>query len=170
MRAVHGRLRPGPSIARALLDRLIELLASASECGGQLLVEQLTIIVAKDAAEPLRTLTPLLHADEYYGPRETAISSLCESGWSRYGGALFLPTCRMSDFAEAGPVDMQRLTSGLTKEPVVMPGTGDVLFYDGMNGKDGTTAPSRGVPHISADVAGASSRLVILMRHFPPSR
>ena len=169
LRAVHGRLLPGPSFARALLDRLIELLASASECGGELLVEQLTIIVAKDAAEPLRTLTPLLHADEYYGPRETVISSLCESGWSRYGGALFLPTCRMTDFAEAGPVDMQRLTSGLTKEPVVRPGSGDVLFYDGMKGKDGTTDPSRGVPHISADVAGASSRLVILMRHVPPS-
>lgn len=166
--SVQQRLQPGPSLGRALIERLIDVLTAAHTNGGDLLVEQLTLIVAKDEARPLRTLTPRLHADEYYGARETAISSICETGWSRQGGALFLPTCRMSDFAGVGPIDMKRLRAGVTSEPVMGSDSGDLLIYDGMRMADGTVDRGQGVPHISSDVLGESARLVVLMRHRPP--
>lgn len=166
--ALRETLRPRRSLAHALVDRLVDLLSAAKRAGGGLLIEQITIIIAKDATSPLKTLTPHLHADEYYGPRETAICSIFEAGWSRYGGTLFLPTRRMSDFAGTRTIDMQRLKSEFEDTPIVAPGSGDVLVYDGMKAPGGGTDPTRGLPHISADIPGQSARLVILMRHHPP--
>ncbi|MQX38095.1 hypothetical protein [Roseospira navarrensis] len=152
----------------ALLAALVDLLAAAEACGAALFVEQVTIILAKDPGDGLTTLTPLLHADEYYGPRQTAIASLTEPGWSRRGGALFLPTRRMCDLDALGPLDLDGVDRRLSDGPIVTPGSGDVMIYDGMIGPDGVTDRGRGVPHLSADRAGDSARLVVLMRHVPP--
>ncbi|MCT4334397.1 hypothetical protein MU516_16160 [Paracoccus sp. YLB-12] len=158
-------LRP---VTRALLDAIRGLQTATADAGGSLLVEQITIVLAKDASAPLATLTPRLHADEYYGRRETAIAALLERGWSPWGGAMFLPTLRMSDLGCAGPVGLDELDAVAAGAPVLVPGTGDVLLYDGMIGPDGQVDRRLGTPHISADVAGRSARLVVLMRHMSP--
>lgn len=165
MQAAGGHADP---IAGAIVDALCDLLAAAAAGGGALLVEQLTVILAKDAGDGLQTLTPFLHADEYYGRRETAIASLTEDGWSRQGGALFLPALRMADLDPRGRFDLARVESDLGDELVVTPGSGDVLIYDGMRMPDGSVDRGRGVPHVSADVPGQSARLVVLMRHAAP--
>lgn len=155
-------------IARSILTAIVGLLSSVREGGGEILVEQLTIILAKDPADELRTLTPHLHADEYYGHRETAICSLLEEGWNPHGGTLFLPTRRMADLDALGTFDVGRIERELSGEPILTPASGDVLIYDGMIGSDGRIDRRLGVPHISADVPGRSARLVMLMRHRNP--
>ncbi|MFC3166602.1 hypothetical protein [Paracoccus fontiphilus] len=157
----------GP-VARALLDAIRSLQAAAASAGGLLLVEQITIVLAKDASAPLATLTPRLHADEYYGRRETAIAALLERGWSPWGGAMFLPTLRMSDLDSAGPIGLDELDVAAAGAPILIPGSGDVLLYDGMIGPHGQVDRGLGTPHISADIAGLSARLVVLMRHASP--
>lgn len=165
MQAAGGH---GDPIAGAIVDALCALLAAAAAGGGALLVEQLTVILAKDAGDGLQTLTPFLHADEYYGRRETAIASLTEDGWSRQGGALFLPALRMANLDRRGRFDLARVKGELGDELVVTPRSGDVLIYDGMRMPDGSVDRGRGVPHVSADVPGESARLVVLMRHATP--
>ena len=165
MQAAGGQVDP---VADAIIAALSDLLVAAAACGGTLLVEQLTVILAKDPGARLRTLTPTLHADEYYGRRETAIASLTEDGWSRRGGALFLPALRMAELEARGRFELARVESELAGELVVTPGSGDLLIYDGMRGPDGMVDRRQGVPHISADVPGQSARLVVLMRHALP--
>lgn len=113
-------------IAEAIVDALSGLLAAAAAGGGALLVEQLTMVLAKDPCDGLQTLTPFPHADEYYGRRETAIASLTEDGWSRQGGTLFLPAMRMSDLDRCGRYDLARVDSDLSDQLIVTPGSGDV--------------------------------------------
>lgn len=156
-------------IGDALVAALQSLLTRAAAAGGAFLVEQVTVVLAKDASRRLRTLTPKLHADEYYGRRQTAISSLTEAGWSRRGGALFLPERRMADLDRLGSFDLDRIDSELASEVVITPQSGDVMIYDGMRSTDGAVDRHLGVPHISADVPGQSARLVVLMRHIGPS-
>lgn len=167
-RIADGSERLGP-VTQALIDAIQGLQTATADAGGSLLVEQITIILAKDASAPLATLNPRLHADEYYGRRETAIAALLERGWSPWGGAMFLPTLRMSDLDSAGHVGLDDLDAVAAGAPVLVPGSGDVLLYDGMIGPDGQMDRRLGTPHISADVAGRSARLVVLMRHTPPS-
>lgn len=152
---------------KPLLKALINLLHEARCHGAALFVEQFTAVIAKDATAPNPCLTPRLHADEYYGLRETAIASLLERGWSKKGGTWFLPTNVIADYPEGDqitPVDIERKFPGV---PVVCTGSGDVCFYDGMRNPDNVADPMLGVPHISADLPGESSRLVILMHHKP---
>lgn len=150
---------------RAFMSALISVLERAKAIGSDLFTEQMSIIVSKDASSPIATLTPTLHSDKFYGIRETAITSLLEEGWEGYGGAMFMPATRMDRLWHLRPITVSTLTEKLTDELIVRTGSGDILLYDGMVGIDGVASPSNGIPHISPDVPGMSSRLGILMHH-----
>ncbi|WP_316168781.1 MULTISPECIES: hypothetical protein [unclassified Bradyrhizobium] len=153
------------AFGHAFVTALISVLERAVAVGSELFTEQMSVIVSKDASSPVATLTPTLHSDKFYGIRETAITSLLENGWEGHGGALFLPACRMDRLWHLRPITIAKLVEQLADELVLRTGSGDILLYDGMVGVDGVASPSNGIPHISPDVPGMSSRLGILMHH-----
>ena len=153
---------------RAITHGLLQLSTEAATCGAGIIIEQLSIILSKSTAAQTRTLTPHVHADEYYGRRETAIASLLESGCNPAGGTLFLPTQRMAALAPRGPVDITEIDGKLAGMPLMASRSGDVCIYDGMLTPSGEKDPHLGVPHVSADIQGRSARLVVLMRHRSP--
>ena len=158
-------------IVQPLLKSLRGLIQSATENGAGLYVEQITVVIAKDAKANNTCLTPRLHADEYYGWRETAVASLLETGWSDTGGTWFLPASYMPEFPDGDAIKPADFTSRrFANIPTVYSGNGDVCIYDGMLDMTGKANPSLGLPHISGDLPGKSSRLVILMNHIWPGR
>jgi hypothetical protein len=149
----------------AFLAQLTYMLGQTKEAGLNLHVEQISIILSKDASSPVATLTPTLHSDMYYGVRETALVSLTEKGTSGFSGTLFAPTVRMDTLEAERPIDVHKMMRLLDSEPIVEAGSGDLLLYSGMIGSDGATLTANGVPHISPDIPGRSARVVILMRN-----
>lgn len=152
-------------VGAAFVEAWLAALERAEDAGSLLFSEQLSIIVSKDPLQPVATLTPTLHADSFYGERETAITSLLEAGWDAMGGALFLPNRRMSDLWHLRPIRVERFFEDLRNETVLRSASGDVLVYDGMLDESGQRHRSRGIPHISSDLPGLGSRLCILMHH-----
>jgi hypothetical protein len=171
---MEARLHPNATrggIAQHLLRATHRLMAAATEDGAEFHVEQISIVLAKDAQSTNTCLTPRLHADEYYGHREAAIASLLERGWSENGGTWFLPTCYMTKYPDGDSIKPEDVTSArFTDVPVVHTNSGDVCIYDGMQDAAGKAKASRGLPHISGDLPGESSRLVVLMNHAGPAR
>lgn len=156
-------------VASALIDAIIALLEQAKASGAEIIIEQLSIILNKDKGSAIKTLTPVLHADEYYGVRESGIASLLEEGWNDAGGTLFLPYNTMADFDPERTIDMTTLAREFAAFPIFGTQSGDVCIYDGMLPMDGGAPQrARGIPHISADQPGRSARLVLLMRHRAP--
>lgn len=164
-REQHSRLSLSSPLAASFHLKLQEMLNQADEAGASLSVEQISLIIAKDESDSIATLTPTLHSDSYYGPRETALCSLVERESSQYGGTLFAPTVTMDKLERYRPIDLPKMLDLLSDEPIVEASSGDVVLYGGMIGHDGKTCASNGVPHISPDMPGRSSRLVILMRN-----
>jgi hypothetical protein len=154
----------------ALLHRLCQLFSIARAAGAEFFLEQITIILAKDPSLPNPCLTPRLHADEYYGRRETAVVSLLEEGWSADGGTWFMPTLTMRDIGDGDQITPERIRDWYPVTPIVATGNGDLCIYDGMRNADGIMSPDLGVPHISGDIPGASSRLVVLLHHRPAEK
>ena len=146
-------------------DRLLKMLGAVQSIQLDFYVEQISIILAKDPNDLLSTLTPTMHSDMYYGSRETALCSLAETGFSRYEGTLFAPTIRMDALEPHRPIDLDKMWQILGDAPVIEARSGDVILYDGMIGPDGVAHAKNGVPHISSDQPGQSSRLLILMRN-----
>lgn len=160
---VRGR----SALGDAFIRRLLEMLSEVADCGHELFVEQLSIILSKDTTAAQTTLTPFLHSDIYYGARETAIVSLLEAGWEGMGGALFMPDAKMIQFGEDDEsIDLQAALNLACEHPLWKTYSGDILIYDGQI-KDGVACGSRGVPHISPDLPGYSARLCVLMHHKP---
>lgn len=152
----------------ALLGKIISMLKQVRDAGPDFYVEQISMIIGKDPKDKISTLTPTLHSDTFYGFRETALCSLTEPGVSKFGGTLFVPTMKMSALESERPIEMEKLFRLVTSEPIVEARSGDVLMYDGMIGIDGQTLMANGVPHISPDLPGQSSRFLILMRNMRP--
>lgn len=152
-------------LTRSLFSKTADMLLKARNVGADFCVEQMAVVVAKDATKPSPTLTPTLHSDMYYGVRETALVSLLEKGFNPFGGTVFVPTVKMDTLEEHRPINMQKLLSLLPDEPIVKSRGNDVVFYDGMIGLDGSVSTGRGIPHISSDQPGTNSRLVLLMRN-----
>ncbi|MDH1281560.1 hypothetical protein ACPA1H_20855 [Ectopseudomonas chengduensis] len=159
--AVRGRTELGD----LFVNRLLEVLSEVECSGGSLFVEQLSIIISKDGTASQGTLTPFLHSDMYYGVRETAITSLLESGWEGHGGALFMPDVKMAQFGEDDEsIGLQNTFELACEHSLWRTYSGDILIYDGQI-KEGKACGSRGIPHISPDQPGRSSRLCVLMHH-----
>lgn len=154
----------------ALLQRLCQIFSIARAAGAEFFLEQITIVLAKDPSLPNPCLTPRLHADEYYGRRETALVSLLEEGWSADGGTWFMPTLTMRDIGDGDRITPERIRDRYPVTPIVATGNGDLCIYDGMRNADGIMNPDLGVPHISGDIPGASSRLVLLLHHRPAEK
>lgn len=153
------------AFGQALAAALLTLHTRAAAAGSELFVEQLSIILAKDPTRAIATLTPTLHSDTYYGVRETAIASLLERGYDGLGGAMYLPARNMGELWSLRPILLDKLERELGDEVVVQTASGDVLIYDGMIGADGVRRNENGIPHISPERPGNSSRLAILMHH-----
>lgn len=161
--AVRGKTELGD----LFVNRLLEVLSEVECSGGSFFVEQLSIIISKDETASQGTLTPFLHSDMYYGVRETAITSLLESGWEGHGGALFMPDVKMAHFGEDDEsIGLQETFKLACEHALWKTYSGDILIYDGQI-KDGEACGSRGIPHISPDQPGYSSRLCVLMHHKP---
>lgn len=147
------------------VNRLLDVLAEVERSGASFFVEQLSIIISKDEMASQGTLTPFLHSDMYYGVRETAITSLLETGWEGHGGALFMPDVKMAHFGEDDEsIGLQETFELAFEHALWKTYSGDILIYDGQI-KDGEACGSRGIPHISPDQPGRSSRLCVLMHH-----
>lgn len=160
-----------PGIVQFLLHYLIRLMQSAREHDASLFVEQVSVILTKDAQSNNKCLTPRLHADEYYGHRETAVLSLLESGWSETGGTWFFPNQTIADYPDGYDIRPDHIVGQrFINTAVVYPGNGDLCIYDGMQDSFGKARIQAGLPHISGDIAGRSSRLVVLMNHVSPDQ
>ena len=158
---IRGRSALGDSF----ICRLLEVFSEVKDCGNEIFIEQLSIIISKDKSASQGTLTPFLHSDIYYGARETAISSLLESGWEGHGGALFMPDVKIIQFGEDyESIGLQETFDLAYDHSLWKTYSGDILIYDGQI-KDGEACGSRGIPHISPDLPGHSSRLCMLMHH-----
>jgi hypothetical protein len=155
----------GDPYVEAFLAQLTHILKETQATGLNLHVEQISIILSKDAASPVATLTPTLHSDMYYGVRETALVSLTETGTTGFSGTLFAPTVRMDSLEAERPIDVHKMLRLLESQPIVEARSGDLLLYSGMIGPDGAVLTANGVPHISPDLPGHSARVVILMRN-----
>lgn len=155
----------GTMMGAGLAAAMGRLHRGAALGGSALFTEQLSIVLCKDGREPASTLTPTLHADAFYGLRETAVASLLEAGWEGFGGAMYMPTRRMAELWPMRPITLETLAARLAHEPVLRTASGDVLIYDGMLDADGVARPENGIPHISPDLPGASARLALLMHH-----
>lgn len=158
------------NIAAELLTALIDMLEWSRRAGIEIFTEQLSMVIAKDPDEPVATLTPTLHSDLYYGERESVLCSLLEPGFNPFGGTLLVPGIRMSDVQPHLPIDLAKLLELLPDEAMVKVESGDIMLHDGMIGPDGIAVMERGLPHISPDVAGQSSRIVFLMRQVSTAR
>ena len=155
-------------IAQALTKSLRKLSEHIYSAGGRLFVEQISLLLSKDAESPTKSLTPVVHADEYYGLRESAILSVFEDGWSEVGSTLFFPSIRPASLGEAGRLSWPDFKARFGAVSSIAFNSGDLVIYDGMAGENGTLNLEQGVPHISGDIAGQSSRLLVLMRHELP--
>jgi hypothetical protein len=158
------------AFGRAFHDVLTTFFELSGQAGSALYTEQISVILSKDEAVPVATLTPTLHSDSFYARRETAIVSLLEKGWDMSGGTHFLPLRNMAELWDRRPITMETLRTQMVGECAVVAGHGDVMIYDGMIGPDGSAERSRGVPHISPDQPGRASRLCLLMHHERPAR
>jgi hypothetical protein len=76
-----------------------------------------------------------------------------------------MPTRRMSDLLDLRPLTVPRILEALPDEPLLTSQGGDLLIYDGQLDADGERDHARGIPHISSDMPGLTSRLVILIYH-----
>ncbi len=150
---------------RTFLNKLTGMLFQAHDVGADFCVEQIALIITKDKNNKAATLTPTLHSDMYYGFRETALCSILEPGYNPYGGTIFLPTANMKTLEKHRPINMEKLISLFPDIPVIKSKSGDIVLYDGMIGADGVANTKNGVPHMSTDTPGASSRLVTLIRN-----
>lgn len=168
LKTVLGRCLTQRSIFAEILSRLAYLSEVALAAGAELFIEQLTVVLAKDSSASNPCLTPRLHADEYYGYRQTAVASLLEKGWSVDGGTWFLPTITMRDIPDGDQVNPEQILSRFPNTPIVATGNGDLCIYDGMRDITGEMRHELGTAHISGDIPGRSSRLVVLMHHQPP--
>lgn len=157
-----------PSIAIDLVDTLSALVRSAQDAGGSLLIEQISLLISKDGRQATKSLTPSVHADEFYGRRQSAIASLCETGWSDFGATIFYPTLRPHDLGPAGRMAADAFAASFPDATCHVPASGDVIIYDGMVNDHGGKDMQSGIPHVSGDMAGRSSRLIVLMRHEAP--
>lgn len=162
-RLLASRLGAG-SLARAVVEVVADLLASAGARGVDLHFEQVCVVHAKDPAARAPALAPELHADMEGGPLQSAIASVFEPGWSAEGGTLFVPNRTMAEFPprSIGPDQLRAL---IDPSDEFRPGSGDLVIYDGMIGPDGRPSRANGVPHLSLDQPGRSSRLVLMMEH-----
>jgi hypothetical protein len=164
-RSARNRMAKQQGYGFNLVSALVDILSLAASGGSLLQVEQISAVVSKDGSAPVASITPRLHADIGYGVRETALASLVEKGWNGFGGAIFLPRRRMNEISKLGPMTLTALLRDFPEEPVLTTNSGDVIIYDGMIGFDRVVRKSNGIPHISPDLPGTSSRLAILMRH-----
>lgn len=161
--------RDAQGVVRPLLTYLSQLLQSARDNGAAFFIEQISLIIAKDPNADNSCLTPRLHADEYYGQRETAILSLLEPGWSEKGGTWFLPADDMNVYPDGDYIRPEDLSGDHFRDtPIVYSSHGELCLYDGMKNKSGNVCQHLGLPHISGDLTGQSSRLVVLLNHEPP--
>lgn len=160
----ENRINMQCELCGIFFTKLYNLLKEVETAGYSFLVEQISIILAKDSKSKIATLTPTLHSDTYYGYRETALCSLAETNFSRFEGTLFAPSVRMNSLEQHRPIDLEKMLHLLKDEPIIEAKSGDVVLYDGMIGRDGRSSTANGVPHISPDTPGHSSRLLILMR------
>lgn len=158
-----------PPIARALAQALAGLAGNVRSAGGELFVEQISVLISKDGRLPTRALTPSLHADEYYGRRQSAIATLAEAGWDEHGATIFFPTLSPRELGSEWRMPGELVDATFPAAPRYVPSSGDVVIYDGMQDEHGRKQADRGVPHISGDLPGRSSRLVVLMRHRAPT-
>ena len=141
------------------------MLGRVRKAGADFYVEQVALITAKDSNSPAATLTPTLHSNEFYGFRETALVSLLEYGHNPFGGTVFVPTMKMKQLEQHRPISIHKLIELVPDAPIVKSNSGDIAYYDGMIGQDGVASMANGIPHISPDLPGVSSRAVILMRN-----
>ncbi|TSD75389.1 hypothetical protein FFI16_002810 [Pseudomonas sp. KBS0710] len=158
-------LEQSGEFGRAFITTLLRAFESAQAAGSELFTEQLSIVISKDPQSVLFTLTPTLHADEYYARRQTAIVSLLETGWDSIGGAVFLPKRSMQSLWHLRPITLQRLQDEFDDEVLLRTESGDVMIYDGMINEEGVVVRDKGIPHISPDAVGKTSRLCVLMYH-----
>jgi hypothetical protein len=158
-------LEQSGEFGRAFIATLLRAFEMAQAAGSELFTEQLSIVISKDPHAALFTLTPTLHADEYYGRRQTAIVSLLETGWDSVGGAVFLPKRSMQELWHLRPITLQRLQDEFDDEVLLRTESGDVMIYDGMINEQGVVVRDQGIPHISPDAVGKTSRLCVLMYH-----
>ena len=168
LRSLRTANANAPDIARLLINALIELSEQVCNACGTLYVEQLSILISKDANAPTRCLTPVIHADEYYGLRESALVSLSEAGFDVNGGTVFYPTIAPHQLGQAGRMPPEEFNSRFASAPAYRAQHGEFIIYDGMAGKNGNLNLDHGTPHVSGDLAGYSSRLLVLMRHISP--
>ena len=59
--------------------------------GAQMFTEQLSVVITKDPDSLSSGIAPILHSDNAYGHRESAITSILEKGWDKFGGTFYLP-------------------------------------------------------------------------------
>lgn len=149
------------------ISAVLQMQERVAETGNALYVEQLSIVLSKDVSRPCSALAPCLHSDIAYGRRESATVSLLEPGWDARGGSMFMPTRRMSDLLDLRPLTVPRILEVLPDEPLLTSQGGDLLIYDGQLNADGERDYARGIPHISSDMPGLTSRLVLLIYHRP---
>jgi hypothetical protein len=161
---LSGRARVA-GFADDLISAVLKMQQRVAETGNTLYVEQLSIVLSKDASQPTAALAPHLHSDIAYGRKESAITSLLEPGWDACGGSLFMPTRRMSELWEMRPLTVSKILEELPDEPLLTSNGGDVLIYDGQLDTNGERNYANGIPHISSDMPGLTSRLAILMYH-----
>ena len=149
----------------AFLSKLTDMLHCAYDSEIGIYTEQMSLVIAKDSMSPIATLVPILHSDLSYGERESTLCSLLEPGYNPYGGVLSVPTIKMTALEKELPIDIHKLFELLPDVPIVKVNSGDIMLHDGMIGPDGKAVLERGLPHISPDLPGKSSRIVFLMRH-----
>jgi hypothetical protein len=159
------RLRGADAFPISLVQQIISVLDELHVLGADVFVEQLSIVLNKDGDEPLCSITPNVHTDAYAGKWGASVSSLLEDGLNPNGGAVFLPTCTMTELDPLRPISMEKLVSDFQSVPALATGTGDMFVFDGMIDRSGVSGRGNGVPHVSADAPGKGARLAILMYH-----
>jgi len=161
----NGQSSVKDPFVKSLMDKVEDMLGQAQSVGADFYVEQIALIITKDVASPNATLTPNLHSDESYGFRETALCSLFECGYNPFGGTIFMPTTNMAELAPYHPLTLQKSLAMLPEIPIVKSNAGDLLCYDGMKDENGVAKMENGIPHLSPDLPGISSRAIFLMRN-----
>ncbi len=76
---------------------------------------------------------------------------------------MYLPERRMDQLWHIRPITIDKLMNDMQDEVILKTGSGDILIYDGMIGADGVALTRNGIPHISPEIAGKSSRMSVLM-------
>lgn len=161
----ESNVRGTDPFADSFLLKLTNTLRQAHDAGVGIYTEQMSLVITKDPESPITTLTPTLHSDIYYGERESTLCSILEPGYNPYGGTLSAPTIRMTSLESHLPIDINKFLALLPDTPLLKLNSGDIMLHDGMIGPDGKAVLERGLPHISPDIPGKSSRIVFLMRH-----